>query len=66
MYALSFLDVKTLLQKEIVNEAWRKLCKETIDVKCGEDGPKAFSIQPRTETRRRYIIQVRNSIHGRD
>jgi hypothetical protein len=40
--ALSFLDVKTLLQKEPVNKSWRKLCKRTILAKCGQDGPKAF------------------------
>jgi surface protein len=42
MHALSFLDVKTLLQKETVNKRWRKLCKETIDAKCGQDRLKAF------------------------
>jgi transposase-like protein len=34
MYALSFLDVKTLLQTETVNKTWRKLCKKTLRNKC--------------------------------
>jgi hypothetical protein len=42
VYALSFLDVKTLLQKETVNKTWRNLCKKAIDEKCGDNGPKAF------------------------
>jgi surface protein len=42
MYALSFLDVKTLLQKEIVSKTWRKLCKQTIKNKCSPNGPKPF------------------------
>jgi hypothetical protein len=42
MYALSFLDVKTLLQKLTVNKAWRKFIQDTIDAKCGQDGPQAF------------------------
>jgi hypothetical protein len=43
MSALSFLGVKTLLQKETVNKAWWKLCKDTINAKCRQDGPrKAF------------------------
>jgi surface protein len=42
MYALSILDVKTLIQKETVNKTWRKLIKETIDAKCGQDRPKTF------------------------
>jgi hypothetical protein len=42
VYALSFLDVKTLLQKESVNKAWRNLWKQTIHSKCGQNGPKAF------------------------
>jgi hypothetical protein len=42
MYALSFLDVKTLLQKERVSKTWRNHIKEIIDAKCGQDVPKAF------------------------
>jgi surface protein len=42
MYTLSFLDLKTLLQKEKVNKIWRILCKKTIDDKCRDCGPKAF------------------------
>jgi hypothetical protein len=39
---LSFLDVKTFLQREKINKTWRQLCKKTIDDKCGHHGPKAF------------------------
>jgi hypothetical protein len=42
MYALSFLDFKSLLQKERVNKTWRQLVQKTIDAKCGQDGPKVF------------------------
>jgi hypothetical protein len=42
VYTLSFLDVKTLLQKELISKAWRHLCKKTIDDKCGNNGPKPF------------------------
>jgi surface protein len=42
VHALSFLDVKSLLQKERVNKTWRKLCKETIKTKCSPHGPKPF------------------------
>jgi surface protein len=34
MYALSFLDVKTLLQKETVSKPWRRLSKMTVRNKC--------------------------------
>jgi hypothetical protein len=34
MYALSFLDVKTLLQKVTVYKTWRKLCKTKLRNKC--------------------------------
>jgi hypothetical protein len=30
MYTLSFLDVKTLLQKETVSKSWRKISKKAI------------------------------------
>lgn len=42
LHALSFLDVATLLQKQTVSKTWKKLCTKAIDLKCGEDGPKAF------------------------
>jgi hypothetical protein len=42
MYALSFLDVISLLQKEIVNKTWRQLIKDIVDAKYGQDRPKAF------------------------
>jgi hypothetical protein len=42
VYTLSFLDVKTLSQKELVNKNWQNLCKKTIDDKCGPNGPKPF------------------------
>jgi surface protein len=42
VYALSFLDVKHLLQKERVNKTWRKLCTRTIQGKCGPNGPQTF------------------------
>jgi surface protein len=42
MYTLSYLDVKTLLQKERVNMTWRKLIRETICGKCSQSGPTAF------------------------
>jgi surface protein len=42
IYALSFLEFKSLLQKEIVNKTWRQLIKDIIDAKCGQHGPKAF------------------------
>jgi hypothetical protein len=42
MYALFFLDVETLLQQERVNMIWQRLCKDTIDAKCGQDGPRDF------------------------
>jgi hypothetical protein len=42
LLALSFLDVKNLLQSESVNKRWRKLCQGTINAKCGQDGLKAF------------------------
>jgi surface protein len=34
IFALSFLDVKSLLQKEMVSKTWRKLSKLTIRNKC--------------------------------
>jgi hypothetical protein len=42
MYALSFLDVKILLQKETVNKTWQKFSKGIIDAKYGQDRPLAF------------------------
>ena len=42
LYTLSFLDVKTLLQKMKVNKTWRDLCQKTIRGKCGPNGPKVF------------------------
>jgi Mycoplasma protein of unknown function, DUF285 len=42
VHALSFLDVKILLQMECFNKTWRQLCEKTIDDKCGHNGPKAF------------------------
>jgi hypothetical protein len=39
LYALSFLDVATLLNKKIVDTEWKNLCTKAIDNKCGEDGP---------------------------
>jgi hypothetical protein len=33
VYAFSFLDVKTLLQKETVSKTWRKLSKQTLPSK---------------------------------
>jgi hypothetical protein len=41
IYALSFLDVKSLLQKETVSKTWRKLSKLTLRNKCC-GRPKAF------------------------
>jgi hypothetical protein len=41
MYTLSFSDVKTLLQKEMVSKTWRNLSKLTIRIKCC-GSPKAF------------------------
>jgi hypothetical protein len=40
--ALSFLDVKTLLQNERVDKTWRKLCKKTVQNKCNPHGTKRF------------------------
>jgi surface protein len=42
VHALSFLNVKKLLQKERVDKTWRKLCKKTMQTKCGPDGPTPF------------------------
>jgi surface protein len=44
VHTLSFLDVKTLLQQEIINKNWRKLYKKTIWNKCygHHDSPNAF------------------------
>jgi hypothetical protein len=42
VYALSFLEVKSLLQQESVNKTWWILCKTTTHGKCGPNGPKAF------------------------
>jgi hypothetical protein len=42
VHTLSFLDVKSLLQKERVNKTWRKLCRKTYKGKCGPDGPTPF------------------------
>jgi hypothetical protein len=39
---LSFLDVKTLLQKSSVNKTCRNLCEKTIRYECGLNGPKRF------------------------
>jgi hypothetical protein len=66
MFALSFLDVKTLLQNETVHQTWRKLCNDTTDVKCGEDAPKAFQSNQELILAVVTLLQVRNSIHGRD
>jgi hypothetical protein len=41
-YALSFLDVKHLLQMERVNNTWWQLCRKTIYDKSGPSGPQAF------------------------
>jgi surface protein len=49
MHVLSFLDVKSLLQKERVDKTWRKLCRKAIYGKCGPNGPIAF--QSRRELR---------------
>jgi hypothetical protein len=61
VYALSFLNVKTLLQRETVSKRWRKLCKTAIRNKCC-GSPKAFqSKQELTDTIWKYYrCQRRN------
>ncbi|KAG7357589.1 fibronectin domain containing protein [Nitzschia inconspicua] len=39
LYTLSFLDVVTLLRKQVVSKHFKELCSKTITAKCGEDGP---------------------------
>jgi hypothetical protein len=53
LYALSFLDVATLLNKKIVNTGWKNLCTKAIDNKCGEDGPHPI------ETNAKLIVTIR-------
>jgi Mycoplasma protein of unknown function, DUF285 len=43
LYALSFLDVATLLQKQTVSKEWKDICTRAIDLKCsGQGGPQSF------------------------
>ncbi|KAG7340999.1 fibronectin domain containing protein [Nitzschia inconspicua] len=42
LYALSFLDVATLLQKQVVSNRWKELCNKAISAKCKGNRPKAF------------------------
>jgi surface protein len=67
VYALSFLDVKTLLQMEIVNKTWRNLCKKTINEKGGPDGPKAFtSTQELEDAVMKYCQEKPNAANMED
>jgi hypothetical protein len=59
MYALSFLDVKSLFQKEIVSKTWRQLIKDIIDAKCGQDGPKAFQSKQELGMQLIYIANTK-------
>ncbi|KAG7350160.1 hypothetical protein IV203_009520 [Nitzschia inconspicua] len=53
---LSFLDVVTLLRKQVVSKQFNKLCTQTITAKCGKDGP-----PPLTQTKhwqRQFVNSV--------
>ncbi|KAG7341022.1 lipoprotein [Nitzschia inconspicua] len=39
LHSLSFLDVVTLLRKQVVSKHFKDLCTKTITAKCGKDGP---------------------------
>ncbi|KAG7357692.1 hypothetical protein IV203_002380 [Nitzschia inconspicua] len=39
LHSLSFLDVLTLLRKQVVSKQFKELCSQTITAKCGNDGP---------------------------
>ncbi|KAG7358160.1 fibronectin domain containing protein [Nitzschia inconspicua] len=43
LHALSFLDVVTLLRKQVVSKHFKDLCTKAITSKCGKDGPKPLS-----------------------
>ncbi|KAG7350261.1 hypothetical protein IV203_009621 [Nitzschia inconspicua] len=43
LYTLSFLDVVTLLRKQVVSKHFKDLCSQTITAKCGKDGPEPLT-----------------------
>ncbi|KAG7357868.1 fibronectin domain containing protein [Nitzschia inconspicua] len=43
IHALSYLDVVTLLQKQVVSKQFKELCTKAISMKCGNDGPKPLT-----------------------
>ncbi|KAG7350132.1 fibronectin domain containing protein [Nitzschia inconspicua] len=40
LHSLSFLDLVTLLRKQVVSKQFKELCSKAITAKCGKDGPK--------------------------
>ncbi|KAG7357732.1 fibronectin domain containing protein [Nitzschia inconspicua] len=43
LHALSFLDVVTLLRKQVVSKHFKDLCTKAITAKCGKNGPKPLT-----------------------
>ncbi|KAG7357654.1 fibronectin domain containing protein [Nitzschia inconspicua] len=54
LHALSFLDVLTLLRKQVVSKHFKELCSKTIRNKCGKDGPKPHTNETLRRTVRKY------------
>ncbi|KAG7357965.1 hypothetical protein IV203_014557 [Nitzschia inconspicua] len=52
VHALSFLDVVTLLRKQVVSKQFKDLCTKAITAKCGKDGP-----EPITDKTIRYAVR---------
>ncbi|KAG7350185.1 fibronectin domain containing protein [Nitzschia inconspicua] len=49
LHALSYLDVVTLLQKQVVSKHFKDLCTKTITPKCGKNGLPPPSNKPKQE-----------------
>ncbi|KAG7357684.1 fibronectin domain containing protein [Nitzschia inconspicua] len=54
LHALSFLDVLTLLRKQVVSKHFQELCSKTIRNKCGENGPPPLTNETLREAVRKY------------
>ncbi|KAG7357815.1 fibronectin domain containing protein [Nitzschia inconspicua] len=54
LHSLSFLDVVTLLQKQVVSKQFKDLCTKAITAKCGKDGPKPLTRAKLKKAIRKY------------
>ncbi|KAG7350223.1 fibronectin domain containing protein [Nitzschia inconspicua] len=61
LHALSFLDVITLLQKQVVSKHFNELCTKAITAKCGKDDPKPHTNNTLRETVRLYCQIMYNN-----